>query len=286
MFSETDRAVIRAAYAKQIMAAAGADDARVEQAFATVRREDYLGPGPWPIARNLETYMRSPSADPVYLYTDDLVGLVPSRAINNGQPSFHAHLLTQAKPAADEHVVHIGAGTGYYTAIMAALVGPSGRVTGIEFDATLAARAAANFEGRRNVTIVHGDGALAPFDTANVIYVNAGATRPADSWLDRLADGGRLVLPLTTDKGFTSRAAAMQGAVYLIGRQGDDFTARWISPVAVFPCTGARDAESERALAAALATGRWNDVTRLYRHTDIAEEHTFLRGTGWSLAYG
>ncbi len=37
------------------------------------------------------------------------------------------------------------------------------------------------------------------FDLADVIYVNAGATRPADIWLDRLNDGGRLVLPLTTD---------------------------------------------------------------------------------------
>jgi protein-L-isoaspartate(D-aspartate) O-methyltransferase len=37
--------------------------------------------------------------------------------------------------------VHIGAGTGYYTAILACLVGPSGKVTGIEVDASLAARA-------------------------------------------------------------------------------------------------------------------------------------------------
>jgi len=31
---------------------------------------------------------------------------------------------------------------------------------------------------------------------ADVIYVNAGATRPANPWLDRLVDGG-LILPLT-----------------------------------------------------------------------------------------
>jgi protein-L-isoaspartate O-methyltransferase len=33
-----------------------------------------------------------------------------------------------------------------------------------------------------------------------VIYVNAGAIHPADIWLDRLNDGGRLILPLTAQK--------------------------------------------------------------------------------------
>jgi protein-L-isoaspartate O-methyltransferase len=41
---------------------------------------------------------------------------------------------------------------------------------------------------------------------ADVIYVNAGATRPADVWLDRLKEGGRLILPLTAD-GFPNRDA-------------------------------------------------------------------------------
>ena len=49
-----------------------------------------------------------------------------------------------AAPASGEHVVHIGTGTGYYTAILAHLVGPSGWVTGIEYDCELAARAKAN----------------------------------------------------------------------------------------------------------------------------------------------
>jgi protein-L-isoaspartate(D-aspartate) O-methyltransferase len=35
-----------------------------------------------------------------------------------------------------------------------------------------------------------------------VIFVNACATRAADTWLDRLAEGGRLILPLTTNQGF------------------------------------------------------------------------------------
>jgi len=36
-----------------------------------------------------------------------------------------------------------------------------------------------------------------------------GATRPADAWLDRLKEGGRLILPLTTD-GFPNRDVRAQ----------------------------------------------------------------------------
>jgi protein-L-isoaspartate(D-aspartate) O-methyltransferase len=43
--------IVRRAYAKQVLAAAGASDARVEAAFAAIKREDFLGPGPWPVLR-------------------------------------------------------------------------------------------------------------------------------------------------------------------------------------------------------------------------------------------
>ena len=38
--------IVRRAYAKHVMAAAGVADERVETAFATVPREQFLGPGP------------------------------------------------------------------------------------------------------------------------------------------------------------------------------------------------------------------------------------------------
>ena len=43
--------LVRRAYAKQVLAAAGIDDPRVERAFAAVWREVFLGPGPWQIVR-------------------------------------------------------------------------------------------------------------------------------------------------------------------------------------------------------------------------------------------
>src|ERR1700736_1983522 len=198
MDRQGELSIIRAAYAQQILAAARVDNARLDAAFSATRREDFLGPGPWPILRWFREYVLTPDADPVYLYTDDLIGILPERRINNGQPSLHAHLIHRASPAAGERVVHIGTGTGYYTAILAHLVGPSGRVTGIEYDSELAARARANLASHPNVEIIEGDGGSVAFDEADVIYVNAGCTRPADNWVDRLRGRGRLIPPMTS----------------------------------------------------------------------------------------
>ncbi|EIM26271.1 protein-L-isoaspartate O-methyltransferase family protein [Microvirga lotononidis] len=288
--TENELSIVRRAYAKQIMAADWpVVSQQVEDAFAAVPREHFLGPGPWPIFRFWQNgYMTTPSADPVYLYTNDLVGIAPERHINNGQPSLHAHLLACAAPNEGEHVVHVGAGLGYYSAIMAEMIGPSGQVTAIEYELDLAARARENLSRYANVSVIQGDGASVPFEPADVIYVNAGTTKPADIWLDRLRDGGRLILPLTTDKSFRSAEPgpiSRRGAVFLITRRGPDFLARWVSPVAIYPCAGLRDEASEHALAAAFEKGDWKRVTGLRRTANLPEEQCWLRAQGWSLTY-
>jgi protein-L-isoaspartate(D-aspartate) O-methyltransferase len=83
-------------------------------------------------------YVPTPSADPVYLYVNQVVGLLAERNLNNGEPSLHAMMIASAAPKEGEHAVHIGIGGGYYTAILAELVGETGRVTAIELDAGLA----------------------------------------------------------------------------------------------------------------------------------------------------
>ena len=165
---QEELAIVRRAYAKHVLANANIDDARVEAAFAAVRREHFLGPGPWQMPRWTRPYVPTPTDDPVYLYQDSLVGIITERGLNNGQPSLHAMLIAAAAPRPGEHVVHIGAGVGYYTAILAHLVGESGRVTAIEFDGGLAERLAANFAGRPNVRALQGDGAQIEFDPAGV----------------------------------------------------------------------------------------------------------------------
>jgi len=276
--TEAELAVARRAYAKQVTMRYSTAHPRVEAAFAAVRREAFLGPGPWPILLSKHPYVTTPDDDPVYLYQDVFVGLIPERRLNNGHPSGHAMLMAHADPRPGEHAVHIGAGVGYYTAIIAHMVGSGGRVTAIEYDPGLAERLKANFAGQPNVRAVQGDGTKINFEPADVIYVNAGVTRPVDLWLDRLKDGGRMTLALTRDKD-------TGGAWFCIELRGDTFLANWISAASLFPCEGARDAESERALVAALEKDGGDRVTRLYRRGDVPEEQCWLRAPGWCLAY-
>jgi protein-L-isoaspartate(D-aspartate) O-methyltransferase len=227
MDDEARLGVIRQAFAQRLCFVTGVDDARIEAAFALVRREDFLDPGPWltvlwPRTRS-DAYIATPSGDPAWLYMDCIFAILPERHVNNGAPSLHAKLIFEASIKDGNHAVHVGPGTGYYTAIMAHLAGPSGRVTAIEFDPALAERARRNLTSLPNVSVVQGDGGAVPFDAADVIYVNAGATRPAEAWLDGLKEGGRLIIPLTTNKGFMRSADPIErrGAVFRIERTAE-----------------------------------------------------------------
>ena len=173
--------IIRRAYARQVMAAACVADRRVENAFAVVPREDFLGKGPWPILRWGRGYVPSPSADPAYLYADVLVGIIPERNLNNGQPSFLASLIAAAGIRPGDHVAHIGAGVGYYTAIMAHLAGRA-RCTSPRSSTVIpisGGAPGAAFHGRPAIvqaitrSMGRERGHSAP---ADVILVNAGAT--------------------------------------------------------------------------------------------------------------
>ncbi|MFI4974989.1 MAG: protein-L-isoaspartate O-methyltransferase [Caulobacterales bacterium] len=284
MFTEDELAAVRRAYAKQVVFAAGVSDQRIEEALASIPREAFLGPGPWQVMRVPAGYRTTPTADPVYLYQDVLVGIQPEKLLNNGQPSFLASLISLGRLQPGEHAVHIGAGLGYYTAVMSALAGAAGRVTAIEFEPLLASRAAANLAGSANVRVIEGDGATVPFEAADVIYVNAGAVRPAERWLDGLKDGGRLVLPMTVSATYGGRPMT-QGAVFLIERDGERYSARSRWPTAIYPCAGPRDARAEEALAAAFARGGWDKVTRLHRTGELPEEQCWVQGDGWALAF-
>lgn len=286
---EQELAIVRRAYAKQILAWTIPSDPRLEAAFAAVPRERFLGPGPWPIMR-YGVYVPTPSADPVYVYDDVLIGIVQDRGLNNSAPSYHAPVLASAGIQEGEHVVHVGAGTGYYTAMMAHLVGSSGKVTAIEYDPRLAAWAGDNLGSLGNMTVVQGDGAALDFEPADVIYVNAGATHPVARWLDGLTEGGRLMLPLTRVK--NTEGSVRRGRVFQIKRRGSDYFVESVTGVAVYPCEGdGRSADAEAALAAAIErdiesrTEGWRRVTRLYRGTEIPRERCWLRAPSWALAY-
>jgi protein-L-isoaspartate(D-aspartate) O-methyltransferase len=160
-----------------------------------VPREHFLGPPPWTVSSPYGGTRRLTGADPVVLDPDLVIALDPARGVNNGSPSLHAKLIEALGRKPGEHIVHIGAGAGYYSAILAELVGSSGEVTAVEFDAALAEGAKTFLSGRSNVRIVHRDGARWPETSADGVYVNFAVARPADRWIEGLAAGGRLVFP-------------------------------------------------------------------------------------------
>ncbi|VVE50232.1 Protein-L-isoaspartate O-methyltransferase [Pandoraea horticolens] len=188
---------IRAVFAKQILALANAlGNERLERAFATVPRERFLGPGQWQILTPWDGYTALPENDPALIYQDVLVGLAANRGVNNGSPALHARWLNAMRPKPGEVVAHIGAGTGYYTSVLAELVSPAGKVIAVEYDADLAAELASNLATAPNTEVICADGASQPEFPVDCLYVNFGVACPASRWVENLRLGGRLILPL------------------------------------------------------------------------------------------
>ena len=220
------------------------------------------------------------------LYHDALVGIDAARMLNNGQPSAHAFWMDQLDLREGEHMVHVGCGTGYYTAILADVVGASGRVTAVEMDADLAERARANLAHLPYVRVVHGDGAAHDPGGADVFYINAGATHPQPLWLDRLLDAGRLMLPLVRWPA-DSRNSVTSGVGILlkVTRHHERYSAAIISPVGIFPCIGGVDADADRRLGDALAQGvDTRSVRSLRRDVHGREPACWLHGDHFCLS--
>ena len=262
-------------YANFIVKSAGSSSQRLIAAFSSIERECFVGAGPWPIFVG-SGYLPTVSDDPRLLYQDVLVGLATDRGINNGQPSLHARCLATCAPEPGEAVVHIGAGTGYYTAVLAALVGGTGSVLAYEIEADLAERARENLSRLPNVRVVHASASQAALPPADVIYVNAGATHPLGAWLDALNLGGRLIFPLTPHEGL--------GGMLLVTRRGaSNYAASIVMRVSFIPCIGARDDAASRALAAALETQSIKSVKSLRRDSN-PDDTAWCVGTGWWLS--
>jgi protein-L-isoaspartate(D-aspartate) O-methyltransferase len=240
---------LRKAYAARVCDAAAVTLPGLVDAFAAVPRERFLGPGPWlvvdrPAERDGDGgYRRTPDASPEHVYQDALVAIDPKRQLNNGHPSSHAMWIDAAAPTPGDSVLHVGCGTGYYSAIFAELVGGVGQVLAVEVDAALAERARACLAPWPQVCVEAGDGSK-PDGPHDVIYVNAGATHARPEWLASLADDGRLVLPLTVHPSKKSAAHGL-GVTILAVRKGTRWPTRVVSSVAIFDCEGARAQRAE-----------------------------------------
>jgi protein-L-isoaspartate(D-aspartate) O-methyltransferase len=267
---------LRRYYARLVTGRAETNDPRLIEAFAHLRRERFVGPGPWKIHGGPSGYIDTPSDELCFLYADVVVALLPDRALNNGEPHLHARCLAAVDVVAGERIAHIGAGTGYYTAMLAMLTGPTGSVVAFEIDGELASSATANLADLPSVTVRARSGSEPLGGEFDVIYVNAGATRPLDVWLDALSVGGRLLFPLTPSRS--------TGGMLLVTRKAvAEFDARFLQPARFIACEGARNEQEAEHLRQSFARCNMDEVRSLHRDNKI-DETSWCAGCGWWLS--
>jgi protein-L-isoaspartate(D-aspartate) O-methyltransferase len=186
---------------------------RLRAAFQALRREHFL-----------------PGVAVERVYQDDAVtchsapdGTPLSSA---SQPTIVAVMLNQLDPQPGDHVLEIGAGSGYNAALLAHLVAPGGQVTSIEIDKDIAAAARANLAraGVEWVEVRTGDGWLgvpdrAPFDR---IEATVSVWDAAPAWTQQLTPSGTLVAPLGLHAGLHFSVGFVRHGRHLRSRSVQD----------------------------------------------------------------
>jgi protein-L-isoaspartate(D-aspartate) O-methyltransferase len=247
-------------YADEIKLSANLHSEALVAAFARVPREKFLGPGPWDIAspevrgmsvaRGVKTsYTRID--DPRDVYHNVVVALDKSADINNGQPSALARWIEALDLKPGCRAYHLGCGVGYYTAIMAEMVGPGGSIIACEVHPDLALRAKQNLSEYPTVSVVEADGATFDPGECDAMLINAGVTHPSPLWLNRLCESGCTVVPITIS---TTPTIGM-GFMMKVLCCGRSFSAEIVTSLAIYSCTGARDPQLEPKLKTAMGNG-------------------------------
>ncbi len=279
-----DLTVRRQLFAEEIAAVANLRTPALVEALATIARERFLKPGPWVVQSDSTGPRQTPDADPSRVYHNYSVAIDPSRQLFNGAPAFVAAMIDALALRPGHAVLHVGAGFGYYSALIAHVVGPSGHVTAAEVDPDLAAQAAENLQPWPWVGVEFGDATRRPSRTFDAIFVNAGVTHPQDAWLDALVDGGRLIVPLTA--GIPAMGPIGKGVMAMIVKRGADaFDARVLTFTAIYSGIGSvRDTALNEQLGKALMRTPFPRLTRLRRDVHEQTAECWLHGSGFCLS--
>lgn len=173
--------------ARRMVGSLRLSDPRVARAMEAVPRHEFVPQG-----------LRAQA------YSDEPLPLAPGSTIS--APHMVAFQAAWAEVRPGHHVLELGSGSGYLLAILAHLAGPTGRVLGIERDASLvgAARESLRRSGVADWTEVRRGDARGPFPDGEFHAIVASFSAPASvvlPWRSHLRPEGRLVVPLTTSRG-------------------------------------------------------------------------------------
>ncbi|HVD60896.1 MAG TPA: protein-L-isoaspartate(D-aspartate) O-methyltransferase [Gemmatimonadaceae bacterium] len=167
-------------------------------------------------------------------YEDSALPIGSGQTIS--QPSIHARYLELLGLTGKEKVLEIGTGSGYQTALLAKL---ASQVFSIERIGPLLERAKDILRqvGASNVSYMLGDGTLgwsqfAPYDA---ILVGAAAPEIPPAYVEQLAEGGRLLIPL---------GGREEQVLHLFTKKGAELERKDIAPVRFVPLVGKHSWES------------------------------------------
>lgn len=179
------------------------------------------------VLRTVPRHLFVPAEEAAHAYEDRPLAIGGGQTIS--QPYIVAFMTEQLVLTGKEKVLEIGTGSGYQTAVLAAL---AKEVYSIEIRPELAAAARERLErmGVKNVHVRAGDGyrgwpEAAPFDA---IMVTAAPEKVPPPLLEQLAPGGRMVIPVG---GFYQE-------LKLIERTPAGFVEKSVLPVRFVPFVG------------------------------------------------
>ncbi|MFD7584461.1 methyltransferase, FxLD system [Kitasatospora sp. NPDC059811] len=211
---------LRAAMVKTLREDGTIRTERVAEVMARVPREHFA-----PEAQPVDAY--DPERPVVTKRDRDGLAISSVSAAN-----VQAFMLEQADPRPGENVLEIGSG-GMFAAYLAELVAPDGAVTTMDIDPEVTGRAR-RMAGYVHVRVVTADGAFGvpehgPFD---LIVVTVGAPDVPPAWLEQLAPGGRIVVPL--------RLRGLMRSIVLV-RDGDHLVSTGYELCGFVPMQGAEE---------------------------------------------